>query len=190
MIFHHSFDHISAKPAITYMQTVDKRDADTLLPIIQSVVQPGTIIHSDQWRAYYRIQEKLHLNINSLDSFWTILVALKWTVLPLSTLGLKTAVTVYTGYCSAMWAHKLLAWFVPYHQTPPHSTTTRWPGCHRTDRRVSFATRQNTTEVVGPARNSGLARNHGWFCSWIFINQIASFMTSAKKRWTIFGRGW
>lgn len=51
----------SAKPAITYMQTVDKRDADTLLPIIQSVVQPGTIIHSDQWRAYCRIQEKLHL---------------------------------------------------------------------------------------------------------------------------------
>jgi hypothetical protein len=43
------------------MQTVDKRDADTLLPIIQRVVQPGTIIHSDQWRAYYRIQEKLHL---------------------------------------------------------------------------------------------------------------------------------
>ena len=24
-----------------------------------------------------------------------------------------------------------------------------------------------------------IARNHGWFCSWIFINQIASFMTSA-----------
>ena len=35
-----------------------------------------------------------------------------------------------------------------------------------------------------------IARNHGWFCSWIFINQIASFMTSANKRWTIFGRGW
>jgi hypothetical protein len=32
-----------------------------------------------------------------------------------------------------------------------------------------------------------IARNHGWFCSWIFINQIASFMTSANKRWTIFG---
>ena len=51
----------SAKPAITYMQTVDKLDADTLLPIIQSVVQPRTIIHSDQWRVYYHIQEKLHL---------------------------------------------------------------------------------------------------------------------------------
>jgi hypothetical protein len=35
-----------------------------------------------------------------------------------------------------------------------------------------------------------IARNHGWFCSWIFINQIASCMTSANKRWTIFGRRW
>ena len=33
-----------------------------------------------------------------------------------------------------------------------------------------------------------IASNHGWFCSWIFINQIASCMTSANKRWTIFGR--
>jgi hypothetical protein len=36
---------ISSKPAITYMETVDKRDAATLLPIIQHVVKPGTIIH-------------------------------------------------------------------------------------------------------------------------------------------------
>ena len=35
-----------------------------------------------------------------------------------------------------------------------------------------------------------IARNHGWFRSWIFINQIASCMTSANKRWTIFGRRW
>jgi hypothetical protein len=27
-----------------------------------------------------------------------------------------------------------------------------------------------------------IARNHGWFYSWIFINQIVSFMTSANKR--------
>jgi hypothetical protein len=39
----------SSKPAITYMETVDKRDAATLLPIIQHVVKPGAIIHSDQW---------------------------------------------------------------------------------------------------------------------------------------------
>ena len=42
----------SSKPAITYMETVDKRDAGTLLPIIQRVVKPGTIIHSDQWKAH------------------------------------------------------------------------------------------------------------------------------------------
>jgi hypothetical protein len=42
----------SSKPAITYMETVDKRDAATLLPIIQRVVKPGTIIHSDQWKAH------------------------------------------------------------------------------------------------------------------------------------------
>ena len=35
-----------------------------------------------------------------------------------------------------------------------------------------------------------IARNHGYFCSWISISQIASCMTSANKRWTIFGRRW
>ena len=35
-----------------------------------------------------------------------------------------------------------------------------------------------------------IARNHGYFCSCIFISQIASCMTSANKRWTIFGRRW
>jgi hypothetical protein len=42
----------------------------------------------------------------------------------------------------------------------------------------------------GELKRTNIARNHGWFCSWIFINQIASFMTSANKRWTLFGRGW
>jgi hypothetical protein len=40
----------STKPAITYMQTVEKRDAATLLPIIEKVV------YSDKWRAYRQIQ--------------------------------------------------------------------------------------------------------------------------------------
>ena len=34
---------------------VQTRDAATLLPIIQRHVAPGTVIHSDQWRAYTRI---------------------------------------------------------------------------------------------------------------------------------------
>ena len=51
----------STKLAVTYMQTVAKRDAATLLPIIQKVVRPGSIVYSDEWRAYRQIQPKLSL---------------------------------------------------------------------------------------------------------------------------------
>ena len=42
----------SQTPGVGYMEIVSTRDAATLLPIIQSHTAPGTIIHSDQWRAY------------------------------------------------------------------------------------------------------------------------------------------
>lgn len=35
---------------------VDRRDAATLLPIIQRCVLPGTEVHSDDWGAYRRLQ--------------------------------------------------------------------------------------------------------------------------------------
>ena len=43
------------QPALGYMQLVDRRDAATLLPIINDHVAPGTIVHSDQWRAYNQV---------------------------------------------------------------------------------------------------------------------------------------
>ena len=43
-----------------YLTFVNARDRDTLLPIIQQVVVPGSIIHSDEWAAYNAILSLPH----------------------------------------------------------------------------------------------------------------------------------
>ena len=45
----------SSSPALGYMEIVPQQDATTLLPIIQAHTLPGTVIHSDQWRAYSQV---------------------------------------------------------------------------------------------------------------------------------------
>ena len=44
---------ISHFPAFGYMEIIDRRDAATLLPIINSHVLAGTIIHSNEWASYH-----------------------------------------------------------------------------------------------------------------------------------------
>ena len=38
------------------MEVVARRDAATLLPIINAHTAPGTIVHSDEWAAYLSVQ--------------------------------------------------------------------------------------------------------------------------------------
>ena len=56
-----------------FMLLVDRRDAATLLPIIQQYILPGTTIHSDLWRAYGGIANLpggyQHLTVNHSMNF-------------------------------------------------------------------------------------------------------------------------
>ena len=46
----------SHTPALGIMTMVPQRDAATLLPIITQHIRPGSIVWSDQWAAYRRVQ--------------------------------------------------------------------------------------------------------------------------------------
>ena len=62
----------SFKPVRGYMEIVDRRDAATLIPIIERHVAPGSIIYSDQWRAYAQLannQNYTYASVNHSEYF-------------------------------------------------------------------------------------------------------------------------
>ena len=42
-------------PARGFYKVVRNRDRATIVPIIQQVLQPGSTVHSDDWRAYHNL---------------------------------------------------------------------------------------------------------------------------------------
>ncbi len=49
----------STSPGVGYMEIVERRNEDILLPIIEKIIRRGSIIYSDQWKAYQNITNKL-----------------------------------------------------------------------------------------------------------------------------------
>ena len=61
------------QPALGYMKIVDDRSSNTLLPIIQARVKPGTDIRSDYWSAYGGVSRlpnvSTHQTVNHSQNF-------------------------------------------------------------------------------------------------------------------------
>ena len=50
---------------------VERRDADTLIPLIEKVVAPGSVIHSDEWGAYNSLNDRgfIHTTVTHKNNF-------------------------------------------------------------------------------------------------------------------------
>ena len=56
---------VSQQPAVGYMEMVSRRNASTLLPIIQAHVLAGTTLYCDEWAAYNTVQSLPNVTAHS-----------------------------------------------------------------------------------------------------------------------------
>lgn len=59
----------STSPSKGYVEIVPNRSSAVLLPIISRVCRPGSIIYSDEWRAYNSISDFAHFTVNHSLNF-------------------------------------------------------------------------------------------------------------------------
>lgn len=67
------FGGISRKTGNVFMVTVERRDRETLIPIIKRWILPGTLIIADGWKAYDTLEEHGYklLRVNHSKTFKT-----------------------------------------------------------------------------------------------------------------------
>ena len=99
----------SYQPAVGYMEIVEKRDAETLLPIIQAVVDRKSIIHSDEWKAYSSLQRSgyQHSTVNHSLNFVE-------PVTGVHTQNIESYWNVKKAYIKKMWGchRNMLHWYL------------------------------------------------------------------------------
>ncbi len=64
---HWVFGGIERDSKDAFMVEVPNRTAATLLPIIQRYVRPGSIVMSDEWKAYCRISSSLNMSHQTVN---------------------------------------------------------------------------------------------------------------------------
>lgn len=77
----------SSSPAKIYLKLVENRSSSVLLPIIQQICRPGSIIYSDKWKAYdninslgfqhetvnhslYFVDPNTNVNTQTIEAYW------------------------------------------------------------------------------------------------------------------------
>ena len=63
------FGALERETGRVFMQPVEKRDAQTLIPLLEKWVLPRTTVISDCWKAYDNMQNFIHLKVNHSLNF-------------------------------------------------------------------------------------------------------------------------
>ena len=110
------------------MEIVQRRNASTLLPIINAHVAPGTVIHTDEWAAYNRISSLPNVSSHSTVNHSVTFVD------PVTGTHMQT-VESYWNRCKTK-LKRMKGCMA--HQVPSYLDEFMWRERHGTSRRLVF----------------------------------------------------